>query len=106
MLRASLTGLLVLCGAAAAQPEPPPRRRMPPPPERIVRESVEDASAPSEEGRSQTRDQIRYAKQLIEQGGGRVAACIIDPEGSHMGYRRTPSYHRQAVDLFLGNRGE
>ena len=45
---------------------------------------------------------MRYTRDLVKKNGGDVAACIIDPTGTHDGYRRTLAYHRQAILLWLG----
>ena len=45
---------------------------------------------------------MRNTKELVEKNGGAIAACIIDPQGTHAGYRKNLAYHRQAILLWLG----
>jgi hypothetical protein len=51
-------------------------------------------------------EQIRNARELITRNNGEVVKCIIDPQGTHMGYLRNRDYHQQSIEAFLALLGE
>ncbi len=59
------------------------------------------AGARDEEWGGEMCEQIRYAARVVESRGASIERTILDPEGTHAGYRRTPSYHEDAMRRFL-----
>ncbi len=44
---------------------------------------------------------MEYTRDVLQRTGAKVAECIIDPNGKHMGYRTNREYHDRAIRYFL-----
>ena len=64
------------------------------------------AGMKDEQWGTQMADYIARARDLLKGSGGDVVECIIDPNGTHMGYLRTPEYHERSMKAFMKILGE
>jgi len=46
-------------------------------------------------------EQMGNAERIVTAYGGIIERLIVDPEGSHQGYRRNPAWHEAGIEAFL-----